>query len=687
MSHNRQPASVIRETLIPLSCGFALTVLFWGSLYLGYGLIGGDVYSYSLPQKVFLSDELARGEIPLWNPLVGQGYPVLGESQTAALYPLNLLCFGLLDVQTAWNLVLLLHYLLAFLAAVWCGRWLGLQRTGSLLAAIVYVYGWFPPRAFLDWAILGGVWLPWSLGCLAAYWQTRRPRYALGLSLGIGLQLLGGHYQLALLTWLLLFAWGSWQVWRSRQTPGMIRRAVIVCLAFGLGVGLAAVQLLPTWELKGRSQRASAGGEHEPAYGHIPPIYLSQLALPWVWYDANIDLDAALAKLTYLAVPAGTNRVEAHLYVGLIPFWLLIGLLAIAWKERRLDPATLFWLLVVGLSLLYATGWLMPLLRFVPGFNFFRGPGRAGVLTTLAWAVLAGMAIDRLKVALSPRLVPIIIPGLVLLTILDLWWTPQAVSYAVSIPHPPIEDREQSPLRHWVREQTEPVRLYAPGANLPTVLGVSAVPVYMGLGPEEYFDPALTLPPAADGDFHTWSPERVAWLRNAGVTHILSFEGLNQRGWPVDLVWAGFDPFLNRAWSRFQEPLWLYRLREAPGRLVFESEDPDAIATLREDHPLRVQVEAKSASGGRLILKDLHYPGWEVTVNGQPAAGAVFGGMFRSVMLPAGKCDVVWRYRPAAVYWGGGLSGLAVLGLIAGFLTLVRRPDLSDTVLPDARSS
>ena len=37
------------------------------------------------------------------------------------------------------------------------------------------------------------------------------------------------------------------------------------------GFALAAVQLLPTWELKQLSQRAAEGSAHDPGYGHIPP--------------------------------------------------------------------------------------------------------------------------------------------------------------------------------------------------------------------------------------------------------------------------------------------------------------------------------------------------------------------------------------------------------------------------------
>src|SRR5690606_498270 len=87
-----------------------------------------------------------------------------------------------------------------------------------------------------------------------------------------------------------------------------------------------------------------------------------------------------------------TNAVEAHLYFGLIPAGLLIyGLFAgVYWRNR-------VWLLWGGLgilALIYATGWLLPLTKPIPGFHFFRGVGRWSLVTALAAALLSGAALD-----------------------------------------------------------------------------------------------------------------------------------------------------------------------------------------------------------------------------------------------------------------------------------------------------
>ena len=104
------------------------------------------------------------------------------------------------------------------------------------------------------------------------------------------------------------------------------------------------------------------------------------------------------------------------------------------------------------------------------------------------------------------------------------------------------------------------------GANLPTLLGVASTPVYLGLGPDEYFDPKTTMPEPLPFDEPPTS-EQIEWLQRAGVTHVLSFSELDERLWPVTPVWSGYDPLLSRAWARGPgEPLYLYELKESRGR-------------------------------------------------------------------------------------------------------------------------
>src|SRR5690606_35169915 len=122
-----------------------------------------------------------------------------------------------------------------------------------------------------------------------------------------------------------------------------------VVFALVAGFGLAAAQLASTWELKQRSQRADVGAAHNPAYGHIPPWYLIQVVTPWLWYAPDVNADEALASITTLTYPAATNKVEAHLYFGLLPLVLAVGGLWRRWRNSEPLPVPLKIWLWIGL--------------------------------------------------------------------------------------------------------------------------------------------------------------------------------------------------------------------------------------------------------------------------------------------------------------------------------------------------
>jgi hypothetical protein len=690
----------LRTLILVAAFAVGLTVIFWQPLWTGGGLIGGDTYTYYLPQKTFYADRLQAGEFPLWNNRVGHGYPVLGESQTGACYPSYLLAYSTLDVNTAYNAVHLLHYVFAFLFTWMYARRLGLRTMAALLAGVVFTYGWFPSRCCWEWAIVTGAYLPLALWCVESFLQSARWRYLIALSGAVGLQLLAGHYNLAFITQLVLVAYVPLRLWfaddRLAETVKRhTKKVAAVCgVSLLLGFAIAAVQLFPTWELKQQSQRAVVGGPAERAtgsgydlgYGHLPPVYLTQLVMPWDWYPlaAIGELDGVLSQLKTGSINSGTNQIEAHLYFGLVPLSLVLGGLAF-WLGQLRQPETRFfektevlatgpsprllwlWAMLGIAAVVYATGWLLPVTKHLPGFSFFGGPGRYGIVATLSVAVIAAAVFDRLLMATQRhRLVTVcLVAALFAGTIYDLHWAGQLVTNAYQVERPPILARERSQITRMLAESDQPVRLFAPGANLPTLSGAAATPVYLGIGPAAYFDAELKMPSlsAADDDgatMHT-AEGQVAWLQRAGVTHVLSFKPLEPKDWPVELVYSGPDSMLNPAWGRSPyEPLLLYRLNGSRDRVKY-----NGIASVSENSANRVVIETTSKVGGRLILTDLMYPGWNVSIDGQPAEAITHERMYRAVDLPAGRHQVVWSYQPASVYWGAAISLIALLLLAA----------------------
>lgn len=648
---------------LTLLLAIGLTYFFWPVLWQGGGLVGGDIYSYFFPQKQFLAESLRSGELPLWNNRTGHGYPIVGESQTGVFYPFHLL-YAALDLNTAYNVIQLLHYSITFFCCwLFLRRW-GASNISAWLGAVSFTYGWLPARMCNEWAALGAAWFPAIMWCGESYLQTTRWRYLIGLSALLGLQMLAGHFHLAFITQITLVSYVALRMFFASELiapclkTNRVRTSIAFAIALLCGFGLAAVQLLPTWELKQLSQRASLGAEHDPGFGFIPLWYLGQLVAPWAYYVPGINLGTG-------SDGSRTNTVEAHLYCGILPLVLIVAGQFLSITKRKPRDAIFF--LIGLLALAYTTGYMMPLARYLPGFGFFNGVGRFGIVFNLSVAVLAAVSLDRILQSHFRRAAVWLGLICVALTVIDTCWVAGLVQHTVTVEKPPIRYLEHSPIRQQLATAAQPVRLFCRGANLPNLLGVASTPVYLGLGPSAYFDPQLTMPQPLPFDTSP-TREQIEWLQRAGVTHVLSFSELDTV-WPVTHLLTVADPFLNRAWGRGAAPLSLYELRGSRGRISWLDTQPGNHAEIVEYRPHRVQIEAESIQGGTLILTDLAWPGWRVQIDGQSADTIELPGIdqqFRAVNVSAGRHRISWEYHPRFLWIGLGVSAATLL-FLAGF--------------------
>lgn len=645
------------DAIIAIGAGIFFAVVFWLPLVRGAGFVGGDIYNYYLPLKTFYSDGLKQNQLRLWHPGIGNGVPVLGESQTGALYPPNLVLYRLLDPHTAYHASFLLHYVFAFACTYGLARSVGFKPCAALVGAAIFVYGWFPPRACLEWAIVTGAWTPLLITMALAWLERGLPRYWIGLALAIGMQLLAGHFQLAFTSILGIGVLAvSWPVANGARTA-LARRAALL-LAILAGFLLAAAQLFPAWELKNRSQRAEVGFAATVSYGRIPPRYLVQIVAPWLVYPAASSV---------LAEAGGdSNIVEAHFYFGMVGLLLATaGVLTVRPRRQELS-----WMLLAGVGLLLATGIESEALSGLPGFGYFRYPGRYGILTQLGVSMLAARGAERWlprKPIAAFLVAAVLLVGLVC----DFRWVAFRVTY-VSMVRPPIfQLRERSEV---FRRLTPTDRVLAPDGNTLALSGAATVPPYLGLGPAEYYAIWSRFPNVFDGQTKP-TPEAMMTLRSLGVTHLLTLAPLPP-GWPATLLWHGTDPFLHPRWGRRpNEPIYLYHLDDALGRAYMEvagKPDPSARVEITEYLPERVRIACESATGGTLVLSDLAFPGWSVTVDDAPA-GPTEDTLLRSVHVPAGSHQVVWRYRPRSLQAGAVVALATLVGLSVFSAALMRR--------------
>jgi hypothetical protein len=76
------------------------------------------------------------------------------------------------------------------------------------------------------------------------------------------------------------------------------------------------------------------------------------------------------------------------------------------------------------------------------------------------------------------------------------------------------------------------------------------------------------------------------------------------------------------------------------------------------------QITLQATGPGRLVLAEIDYPGWRVTVDGQKTEIVLVEDLLRGVDLEAGMHTVEVRFRPLSVYLGLVSSVLTLLALL-----------------------
>ena len=82
--------------------------------------------------------------------------------------------------------------------------------------------------------------------------------------------------------------------------------------------------------------------------------------------------------------------------------------------------------------------------------------------------------------------------------------------------------------------------------------------------------------------------------------------------------------------------------------------------------PNRIEMRAMAKEGCFLFISDVYYPGWETTIDGVKTKTYRADYAFRAAYVPAGKHEVVMRFRPRSFMIGGLISSVSLAVILAG---------------------
>jgi hypothetical protein len=343
--------------------------------------------------REFFAKEIRAGRLPTWNPNNFAGAPIVGWASPFEV-PYYLVPS---PITVAW--ISLLQSL-----TVGLGMWLVLRRCLHLSYWPAALASWCAPLTgymtlWHGFSTIGPVcWLLWSIVAIDATVKQPRGWGASGLAVTTALVLLAGHIGIA---GLVLLTTGFYAVWQladagwQRQWKRLGSATAAIGAGWLLGFAISAVTLLPLMAYVRTGARMDS---HAEGFEERPPQGLE--ALPAI---VRPDVYGGDTRANWTrTVNAGFIESSSSAYAGLLAaLWLA----PLAWSNRKLRSQTLFWTLMVPLTLSWTLNipGIVELLRSKPlrplvslSYN------RWTFATSEAILVLAAVGLDSLRVR-APR--------------------------------------------------------------------------------------------------------------------------------------------------------------------------------------------------------------------------------------------------------------------------------------------
>ncbi|CAN5566114.1 hypothetical protein BH11CYA1_BH11CYA1_42900 [soil metagenome] len=376
----------------------------WLYCALVYGLALAAIFAEKIFQGVIFAAEDGRVQnYPafaspgfFWTPLLLTGFPVLADPQTCMFYPLCFISKHLLAGYQGWNLYLLSAYFLsAMFAALFAFR-LTKSHLAAMVAGLVYGFGGYLISELRHVQIIQtAVWLPLLLYFVESLKQRSKWTIlqVVLMAAASALTILAGHPQTATYIFAATGVYAAFAIFSSEENSKSrkFKQTLIVTslttAAIISGAALAAVQLLPSYELSQESVRSTFGYK-DFLVGQLEPMQILGFGMPYMLGGQFGSLDGM--PFSEQGPPPGL------LFFGYAPLILAI----FAALKLRAQPVVPYLIVTCILSALFALGGntpLGPLFHTIPVMGSFRGLYRILLLPTLAISILAALGIAKME--------------------------------------------------------------------------------------------------------------------------------------------------------------------------------------------------------------------------------------------------------------------------------------------------
>ena len=326
-----------------------LLLLFVYPFLMGNTLYYRDISHNYYPILQFMKESLQQGQLPFWNPFLFWGTPQVATLEPPLFYPFAWFFF-IFDFGPALIINLCVHYVLAAWGMYFFLKSYCLQPWAQVYAAVAWAFGGVLISLYHMHPLLNTVvWIPWLFLCARQYIlaeshnKSLRLMWGLSFSLVLALQTLSGHLEIVYFTSLS----GLVYVLSLCSNKVNLRSVTQLVFFFCLGMGMAAVQLMPSLAFMPESLRGTGIEVEEAQYFSLPPFHLPGAFVPRFLGDLlslfNLRPMVGDAELSY-------NSLLNSVYLGVST--VILACLS-GFKKRK---ETYFWFGLALISLLGALG-------------------------------------------------------------------------------------------------------------------------------------------------------------------------------------------------------------------------------------------------------------------------------------------------------------------------------------------
>ena len=415
--------------LIILVVSFFFDVLFLNNVF-----CFRDIYRYFYPYKLYATESIKDGKIPLWNPYISSGIPFIATLQSQVFYPLSVIHY-ILPFNFGFQLFIVIHFFLAGIFIYILCKELKLQPISSLTSAVIFSFsGYLVSVVDMVSSLSSVIWLP----LVFLYFHKtlfersiyKKVLYILILSILIGIEFLGGEPTILYGTVVLLIIYNIIFI-KQKNSIYILPIAGIISFL------LVAFQLLPFLELLGYSDRINLPekiGYYGNLFWSLPPEHIFNFFIPMIFGDIT---------KRYIDLSDISQLWLKSFYVGIIPLVLAFYTLLSVRKDNNKNKVKIiyFFIGVFILSVFLSSGSYNFLYKvfyyLLPGLKLIRYPVKFLFLSTFAISIISGFGLeyilskkDKVSLIKLKKIVILILIALgLLLTILFLFKEPFLIFY------------------------------------------------------------------------------------------------------------------------------------------------------------------------------------------------------------------------------------------------------------------